>query len=39
VANRLTGFVMPGLVPGIDVFVAYRSKGVDGRNKRGDDAL
>jgi hypothetical protein len=29
--------VMPGLVPGIHVFFAFRKQGVDGRNKSGHD--
>jgi hypothetical protein len=31
-------FVMPGLVPGIHVFVEPRKKNVDGRDKPGHDA-
>jgi hypothetical protein len=30
-------FVMPGLVPGIHVFVAVSKKDVDGRDKPGHD--
>jgi hypothetical protein len=30
-------FVMPGLVPGIYVFLYVRSKDVDGRDKPGHD--
>jgi len=29
--------VMPGLVPGIHVFPAFKRQGVDGRNKSGHD--
>jgi hypothetical protein len=29
--------VMPGLVPGIHVFLSLQRKGVDGRNKSGHD--
>jgi hypothetical protein len=29
--------VMPGLVPGIHVFPAFRKQDVDGRNKSGHD--
>jgi hypothetical protein len=30
-------FVMPGLVPGIHVFLSYLHKNVDGRDKPGHD--
>ena len=29
--------VMPGLVPGIHVFLSLKRQGVDGRNKSGHD--
>ena len=29
--------VMPGLVPGIHVFLSFRRKDMDGRNKSGHD--
>jgi hypothetical protein len=29
--------VMPGLVPGIHVFLSLKREGVDGRNKSGHD--
>jgi hydroxymethylglutaryl-CoA lyase len=32
-------FVMPGLVPGIHVFLRYETKDVDGRDKPGHDGL
>ena len=31
--------VMPGLVPGIHVFLAGKSKNLDGRDKPGHDSL
>jgi hypothetical protein len=31
--------VMPGLVPGIHVFPAFRKQDVDGRNKSGHDEM
>jgi hypothetical protein len=34
---RLSPPVMPGLVPGIHVFLQRRSKDVDGRDKPGHD--
>jgi len=35
-----SGFVMPGLVPGIHVLAAFAaSKDVDGRDKPGHDAV
>jgi hypothetical protein len=33
----ISQFVMPGLVPGIHVFLSCRDKDVDGRDKPGHD--
>jgi hypothetical protein len=42
--TRMTGYVilaiepvMPGLVPGIHVFLSFKRQNVDGRNKSGHD--
>jgi len=37
--NALTFHVMPGLVPGIHVFLAKDKQDVDARDKRGHDAV
>jgi hypothetical protein len=37
--NALTLHVMPGLVPGIHVFLAKDKQEVDARDKRGHDAV